>query len=183
MTKRKVMIHILTSRLTLGRAIFDADEDALEEMEEEGEIPEEEEESLSPTGELPEPTELIMEGRLITGKDRVELVWEESELTGMEGSVTSVGFQRSDEGLVSMMRTGPVRTALTFEEKKRHFCIYRTPFSSFEVCVYTRRVENALLREGRLHLDYLMEIHGAQAERCRMTLTLRPVAEENGSAE
>ena len=75
MTKRKVMIHILTSRLTLGRAIFDADEDALEEMEE-GEIPEEEEESLSPTGELPEPTELIMEGRLITGKDRVELVWE-----------------------------------------------------------------------------------------------------------
>ena len=33
MTKRKVMIHILTSRLTLGRAIFDADEDALEEME------------------------------------------------------------------------------------------------------------------------------------------------------
>ena len=46
MTKRKVMIHILTSRLTLGRAIFDADEDALEEMEE-GEIPEEEEESLS----------------------------------------------------------------------------------------------------------------------------------------
>lgn len=182
MTKRKVMIHILTSRLTLCRAIFDAEEEALEEIEE-GELPEEEEETSSPAGELPEPTELIMEGRLITGKDRVELVWEESELTGMEGSVTSVGFQRADEGLVSMMRTGPVRTALTFEEKKRHFCIYRTPFSSFEVCVYTRRVENALLREGRLHLDYLMEIHGAQAERCRMTVTLRPLAGESDAAE
>lgn len=131
----------------------------------------------------PQTTEMFSDARLRLTDDMFSLSYEESELTGMEGSVTSVGFQRADEGLVSMMRTGPVRTALTFEEKKRHFCIYRTPFSSFEVCVYTRRVENALLREGRLHLDYLMEIHGAQAERCRMTVTLRPVAEESDAAE
>ena len=171
MTKRNVNITISTSRIEVPEELFD--------------------DAASPTDapfdclhtRMPEPTHLMVEGRLVTSPSRVELVYEEGELTGMEGSVTSVGFQRSDEGLVSMMRTGPVRTAFTFEEKKRHFCIYRTPFSSFEVCVYTRRVENALLREGRLHLDYLMEIHGAQAERCRMTVTLRPVAEENGSAE
>lgn len=179
MTKRKVWIHIFTSRLTLGRAIFDASEEMLGEDLGEEEL-EAEAASAEASGELPEPTEMLMEGRLVTSPERVELIWEESELTGMEGSVSSLGFQRSDAGLVSMMRTGPVRTALIFEEGKRHFCIYRTPFSEFEVCVYTRRVENGLLTEGRLFLDYLMEIHGAQAERCRMTVTLRPAEDGEG---
>ena len=120
--------------------------------------------------EMPEPTEMLMEGRLITSPTRVELVYEEGELTGMEGSVTAIGFDRVAPTLVSMMRTGPVRTALTFEEGKRHICIYNTPYSDFEVCVHARCVENKLLTEGTLKLDYLVEIHGAQAEHCRMTI-------------
>ena len=73
-----------------------------------------------------------------------------------------------------MMRTGPVRTALTFEEGKRHYCVYNTPYSDFEVCVRAVHVENDLLREGRMVLDYVVEIHGAQAEHCKMTIAVRP---------
>jgi len=66
-----------------------------------------------------------------------------------------------------------VRTGMVFEAGKRHVCIYHTPFSDFEVCIRTFRVENRILKEGKLYLDYLMEIHGTQTERCRMTVTLR----------
>ena len=171
MTKRDVMIDILTSRREMNLSLFD--EDAETEQAEEG-MPSLEELLKNVTGELPEPTEMLMEGKLLTSTYRVELVYAESELTGMQGSMTAIGFDRANPNLVSMMRTGPVRTAMTFEEGKRHICLYNTPFSEFEVCVRTLKVNNRLLEENRLELDYLIEIHGAQAEHCKMTVTLRP---------
>ncbi len=170
MTKRNVMISMLTSRTELPFSLMGGEEDAWEEGSDSG----------SPTpvppfaDELPEPSELLMEGRLITSPDRIELVYEESELSGMEGSVTAIGFSRSQPELVSMMRTGPVRTALVFEENRRHLCLYNTPFSDFEVCVHALRVENRFLSCGTLMLDYLIEIHGARAERCKMQISVRP---------
>ena len=174
MTKRDVMIDILTSRREMNLSLFD--EDAETEQAEEG-MPSLEELLKNVTGELPEPTEMLMEGRLLTSTYRVELVYAESELTGMQGSMTAIGFDRANPDLVSMIRTGPVRTAMTFEEGKRHICLYNTPFSEFEVCVRTIKVKNRLLEENKLELDYLVEIHGAQAEHCKMTINVRPGAQ------
>lgn len=174
MTKRNVMIDILTSRIEMNLSLF-AEEPENEEAEE---VSQSFEEMLkNVTGEMPEPTEMLMEGKLLTSTYRVELVYAESELTGMQGSLTAIGFDRANPDLVSMIRTGPVRTAMTFEEGKRHICLYNTPFSEFEVCVRTIKVNNRLLEENKLELDYLIEIHGAQAEHCKMTVTVRPGAE------
>jgi uncharacterized beta-barrel protein YwiB (DUF1934 family) len=162
------MIHMLTSRLELGGSLFDDEENENEE----GGI-----DFAALLGEMPEPTEMLMEGRLITNPTRVELVYDEGELSGMAGSVTAIGFHRNNPALISMIRTGIVRTALTFEEGKRHFCVYNTPYSNFEVCVRAICVENELLEKGTLKLDYVVEIHGAQAEHCRMTVSVRPMAE------
>ncbi len=162
MTKRNVMITISTSRVEIAEELFDEESDR---------IPSPFESLLT---EMPEPTDLLVEGRLVTTPKRVELLYEESELTGMEGSVTSIGFDRDQPGLISMIRTGRVETALVFEQGKRHFSVYDTPLSSFQVCVHTLRVENDLLKSGKLYLDYLVEIHGAQAEHCRMTVTATP---------
>ena len=164
MTKRNVMISISTSRIEIADQLFD---------QENGETLEPDFEALS-YEEMPEPTELLLEGRLITGRDRVELVWEEGELSGMEGSTAVIGFDRATPGVVSMIRSGTVATAMVFESGKRHMSVYDTPFSSFEVCVHTLTVENALLTEGCIFLEYLIEIHGAEAERCRMTISVKP---------
>ena len=169
------MINILTSRREMNMSLFDEDAEN-EEIEEI--TPQSFEQILkSVTGEMPEPTEMLMEGTLLVSSFRVELVYAESELTGMQGSLTAIGFEPSSPNLVSMIRTGPVRTAMTFEEGKRHICLYNTPFSEFEVCVRTLKVNNRLLEEHKLELDYLIEIHGAQAEHCKMTVTVRPGTE------
>ena len=162
MTKRNVMITLSTSRTEVPEDLFDEENDT---------FPDSFRMALSP---LPEPTDLLIEGRLVTGKNRVELLYEESELSGMEGSVTSIGFERETPELISMIRTGSVSTALVFEEGKRHVSIYNTPFSDFQVCVHTLRVKNELLTRGKIFLDYLIELHGAQAEHCRMTVSVRP---------
>lgn len=163
MTKRNVMISIATSRVQIAESLFEENAEDVEQ-----ELPPE-----PVDGEMPEPTELLLEGRLITGRDRVELIWDEGELSGMEGSTTVVGFDRANAGLVSMMRSGTVSTAMIFERGKRHMSVYDTPFSSFELCVHTLTVENALLTDGYILLEYLIEVHGAEAERCRMMIAIK----------
>ena len=160
MTKRNVMICMNTSRLQIAQSLFDENE------------ADEQEDALDLDEDEPEAAELWMEGRLVTNAHRVELVYEEGELSGMEGALTSIGFERDRPGLISMMRSGPVATAMVFEEGKRHFSVYDTPFSSFQICVRALHVENCLLTHGKLSLEYQIEIHGAQAERCKMEITV-----------
>ncbi len=178
MTRRNVMITISSSCLQLTEPFWDeedAEEDALDEEEAVGE-------PFTPSykGELPEPTELLTEGHLITTPQRVELVYEESEMSGMEGSVSTIGFDRATPGLVTLMRTGPVGSALVFEQNKRHTSIYRTPFSSFELCAHTLHVENKLLTEGTLALEYILSFHGAESEHCRLLISVKPAVNPPG---
>ena len=116
--------------------------------------------------------ELCTEGFMNTDGKRVELVYEESEITGMEGSRTSVSFENDTPGFVTMLREGSVSTALLFEKGKRHHCVYNTPIMPFEICVRTIKVENNILSNGTLKLDYIIEIRGAKAERTKFELQI-----------
>ena len=174
MTKRNVMIHMLVSRLELGMSLFD--DGGEEETEEEDRSPFD---LASCLGEMPEPDEMLMEGRLVTNEKRVELIYEESELTGMEGSTTEVGFDLDNAGLVTMMRHGSVSTVLVFEKGKRHICAYKTEYMPFEICVNTKDVQNTLLENGKIFLDYIIEIRGAQAERTLFTIEISEISPVN----
>ena len=120
----------------------------------------------------PETVEINTVGKLRVDDDRIEVLYEETEVTGMEGSTTSVTFAKGQEGIISMIREGAVSTVLVFEEGKRHHCVYNTPFMPFQVCVHTLKVENRLLDEKYIALDYIVEIRGAKAERTRFRIDI-----------
>ena len=117
--------------------------------------------------------EMTTEGTLHDDGNRIEIRYAESKLSGMEGARTVVSFYRADPSFLSMVRGGTVSTALTFEPRKRYICSYRTPVLPFEVCIYTLSVDNRFDEEGRIDLDYIIEIRGAQTEHCKLTMTLR----------
>lgn len=116
--------------------------------------------------------EVHTEGRLRTTADRYSLSYVESELTGMEGATTTISFNRSNPSLLSMTRTGKVNTALIFEPEKRHICSYNTPFMPFELCVRTLSMDNRLISDGELELDYIIEIRGATAEHNTLSMKI-----------
>lgn len=130
------------------------------------------EDDISEEQEIEGPIEMFSEGELYITDERVIIAYDESELTGMEGSHTQVRFERSQDGLVTMMRHGSVSTILVFEEGKRHICTYQTPYMPFEICVFTKSVKNTLLTDGKIELDYIVEIRGAQAERTQFKIEI-----------
>ena len=122
--------------------------------------------------DAPEIIEINTVGRLTDNGDRIEISYDESEATGMEGSKTVVSFLHSDSGIVSMSRSGMVSAILTFEAGKRHHCVYKTPYMPFEICVRTLKVANLLMTFGTLDLDYVIEIRGARAERTKFRMQI-----------
>lgn len=120
--------------------------------------------------------ELYTEGLLVYNRDgegaQVSMAYDESEISGMTGAHTVLTFHSSEPDLLHLIRSGSVTTSLTFKPHHRAICVYETPYMPFEVGIHCLMVENRLLEEGRVVIDYIIEIRGAQAERCRMELTV-----------
>ncbi len=127
-----------------------------------------------------ERTEFITAGHMTVKKtpvgETVSITYDETELSGMEGATSTITYCTDDPGLVTMTRSGTVRTAMTFRAHHRAICSYDTPYMPFEVCIHALTVDNRLgtLLGGTLVLDYLVEIRGGVAERCTLRMTVSP---------
>lgn len=118
-----------------------------------------------------EDIEINTNGVLSFDDGRIELSYDETELTGMEGSKTAISFGEDCPSLITMVREGSVSTALVFEQGKRHRCAYNTPYMPFEICVHTLKVDNRFVADKTIYIDYIIEIRGAKAERTKMEIT------------
>ena len=157
--REEVRIRLKSVRYEVEASLFSDEEDGLQITADELRVE-------------PEMIEINSLGRFTQQEGRTEIAYEETEATGMEGATTAVSFMTEQPGVVSMIREGAVSTVLVFEAGQRHHCIYQTPFMPFEVCVHTLKVENRLLDEGYLNLDYIVEIRGAKAERTKFRMEL-----------
>ena len=141
---------------------------------------------LGEENEAIEKIDLITEGILTITPDEgfteepsctVSIGYDETELTGMAGAHSTITYRTADRGLVTMIRTGMVSTALTFKAHHRAICTYDTPYMPFSIGIHALTVDNRLDIDGELKLDYIIEIRGARAERCEMTMKIVEVAE------
>jgi len=164
MSEKKIKMKIKSTRYEMKEFLF---AEMYADLAAEIELPED------VLGEVAdgEKIEINTDGHLVSGEGRIELSYDETELTGMDGSRTAISFSESAPELITMVREGTVSTALVFEPNKRHHCVYKTPYMPFEVCVHTLKVENKLAEDKTLFIDYIIEIRGAKAERTKFELT------------
>lgn len=154
----EVRIRLRSIRYEVEESLFSVEDGEGVRMMEDGGAPE------------PQTIDINTVGKRERSEGRLKISYEETEATGMDGSVTAITFLTDQPEVVSMIREGAVSTALVFEEGKRHHCLYQTPFMPFEICVHTVKVENRLAEEGYLALDYVIEIRGAKAERTKFRM-------------
>lgn len=101
--------------------------------------------------------ELVTEGQLESDGDTLRLSYEESELTGMEGTTTLFHVEPEK---VTLLRMGTVSSEMVFERGKRHMSIYDTPYGSMEIGITARKLNSTLTNAGgKLEIDYDIEIN------------------------
>ena len=104
----------------------------------------------------PDAMELVTAGQYGQDEKETLLTWQESELTGMEGTKTSLRVQR--DGVV-LSREGKLNTRMEFEEGKKRYFLYETPFGSATMGLNTRRIVNRLgLHGGEIEIDYSVDM-------------------------
>lgn len=115
--------------------------------------------------------ELVTEGKLEDAEGALRLSYQESELTGMEGTTTV--FHVEPER-VTLLRMGNVSSEMVFEEGRRHMSLYSTPYGSMEVGILARKLRSTLDQNGgKLEINYDIEINHTLAGQSLFRIDVR----------
>lgn len=101
------------------------------------------------------------------------LSYEETEVTGLEGTRTSL-FVMPDQVVVD--REGTVTSRMVFKEGLKSAFQYATPFGSATMGINTRRItQNMGLNGGRVEIDYVVDMEHMVASRNRFEITVTEI--------
>ena len=108
-----------------------------------------------------EVVDFITEAVFFVEEDLYAVEYKESELTGMDGTLTRIEFR---ENGVSIIRTGTNPSQLVFENGKRHVTMYDTGVGMLEIAVRSDCVDVDFGEHGgSAKFDYYIEINGQEA--------------------
>lgn len=82
--------------------------------------------------------DLVTAAKLYQRRGKYYIVYDESELTGMEGSRTTVRLGGNE---ASVVRTGSCPSELLFAENERHVGLYQTPYGAMTISTHTSHLK------------------------------------------
>ena len=113
--------------------------------------------------------EMITEGKFYKKNGVYYIVYDESELTGMEGSTTTLKIEGKK---VSLKRFGNNNSKLTFEKGQKHITEYETFYGNMPIEVVTSNVDVDIsdLGRGRIKLAYRLDISGVLESKNKLSI-------------
>ncbi|MCK9477890.1 MAG: DUF1934 domain-containing protein [Firmicutes bacterium] len=108
-------------------------------------------------GEDKDEIELVTEGLYYSEGTSHFVTYNETEVTGMEGTTTTVKIENNK---VTMLRSGQNNSQLVFEKGQRHICSYETPFGAFAIGITSNILDIDLTESGGvISAEYQVEIN------------------------
>ena len=115
-------------------------------------------------GQDPDVTELVTAGTLRREQEGYTIAYQETELTGLEGTTTKL---RIEGPRVTLLRQGSVNSQMIFEVGRKHLSMYETPYGALAVGIETRRLKNTV------DIDYAIEIDNLLAGKSLFQLNVK----------
>lgn len=122
-------------------------------------------------GRTDDMVELVTEGKYKKDKNGYTLSYEESQVTGMEGTLTTISANCDS---VTIVRQGTVNNQFEFVKGKLMKSYYETPYGAFLMSVTTKLMEVELNDEGgSLKVVYNLDINGVGTGRNNLSLSVK----------
>ncbi len=104
--------------------------------------------------------ELCTEATMYLNRDgSVEISYMENEDDEQLKTYSKIIFDPSEPELVVMSKEGAMSAILSFEQGRTHICTYDTPFMPIKVYVDASLVDNRLLTDGEMRLNYILNLN------------------------
>ena len=125
--------------------------------------------------EEPDSLEFSTDGQYLFQDPVACLSYQESEVTGLEGTRTSVTIL-PDQVVVD--RAGMVQSRMIFKEGSKSSFLYSTPFGQATMGVDTRSIRQSMNEHGgKVEIDYVVDMEHAVVARNKFQITIRQMGE------
>ena len=115
--------------------------------------------------------ELTTTGTLEKTQDGWTLCYNETEATGMEGTVTTLEMS---PGRLNLIRSGSHPSMLILEKNQRHHCNYHTPYGTIDLGTYASQLEYRLNeRGGEILFSYTLGFNGGVSSAHTIHITVQ----------
>lgn len=107
-----------------------------------------------------ESIELITAGKFYKNEDEYTVVYDETEISGMKGTTTTVNIRN---GEVNLIRTGTTNARLGFKKGVKDISLYSTPYGILELAINPSLIDiNIDDSGGEVKMSYSLEAEGLQ---------------------
>lgn len=128
------------------------------------------------TSDMEQAMELVTEGRLYKEEDAYFVSYNESGMTGMEGTTTTL---KVETGKVTLIRKGTISSTFVFEKGKRNVSHYSTEYGVFTVGVTAEEIDSRLDDAGGfVSIVYSLEFFGKEPGKNEFLMTIREVNDD-----
>lgn len=112
-------------------------------------------------GNEKEAIEVVTKGQFYEKENCYYAVYEETALSGMEGTTTTFKI-KPDEFF--LMRMGTTNAKMKFKDKDKNVSMYDTPYGTMELHIQTKKIDIDIDGNGgKVYIDYNMNLEGQES--------------------
>jgi len=114
---------------------------------------------------------VVTPGEFYETEDGFRVEYEETKLSGMEGTKTIIIIR---EDSFDLIREGTTETKMEFKDKQKTVSLYKTPYGVMEIKVDTKKLEINVNEDGGvINTMYTLEIGGQPALKTNLTIDIK----------
>lgn len=115
--------------------------------------------------------EVLTPGSYFKKMDSYHVEYEETEISGMEGTRTLLEIFPDK---LSLIRQGTTSATMEFEKNNNYITMYNTPYGAMELEIHTRDLTVDVNDEGgEIFVKYNMKISGQKAEDTQLKISIK----------
>ncbi|MFW2489839.1 DUF1934 domain-containing protein [Clostridium chromiireducens] len=114
---------------------------------------------------------VVTPGEFYETEDGFRVEYEETKLSGMEGTKTIIIIR---EDSFDLIREGTTETKMEFKDRQKTVSLYKTPYGVMEIKIDTKKLEINVDEEGGIiNTMYALEIGGQPALKTNLSIEIK----------
>ena len=118
-----------------------------------------------------EAIEVVNPGKFIIEENGFKAIYEESEISGMEGTTTTLNIQ---DNIMVLERVGSTTTNMEFKEGTMAVSLYNTPYGVLNLNVDTEKLNiNVNENGGEIYSKYILGLEGQEGITTELNIKIK----------
>ena len=118
-----------------------------------------------------EAIEVVTPGKFIIEENGFKAIYEESEISGMEGTTTTLNIQ---DNIMVLERVGSTTTNMEFKEGAMAVSLYNTPYGVLNLNVDTEKLNiNVNENGGEIYSKYILGLEGQEGITTELNIKIK----------